>query len=216
MNVLDLSVLFNALQKRPVRGSVSLNQHHNGSWIKIVQDHDAKTGGTGSKVKTIYSVFPWVVDPNVPVLYFEVYLYHTPNLPLFDDTCDDHELESLHDQVSLKVPQSNKDCLTVLTNIKDVIDELVPSLYVSQLTSSRLDPTSDSSLVYSDLPPVPSISQGEHPVTGLPVFYLHPCNTQSFLQLIDTFQQTKTHAEQLYIWLQTFGSIVSLDIPPFE
>lgn len=59
-----------------------------------------------------------------------------------------------------------------------------------------------------------SLTQGEHPVFGYPAFHIHPCQTAQFLQTLQT-EQNKPHLDSqlLYLWLQTYGRFVSLDLP---
>lgn len=69
------------------------------------------------------------------------------------------------------------------------------------------------------------ISQEESPVTGLPAWSVHPCLTRQFLQDLkkmasntviggaDDCQVVSESTYCLYVWLQTFGKFVSLDLP---
>lgn len=53
-----------------------------------------------------------------------------------------------------------------------------------------------------------AISQGEHPVSGLPAFFLHPCRTEDWLSMITSEMENST---QLYtLWFDSFGPFVGL------
>ncbi|KAJ9605213.1 hypothetical protein H2200_010603 [Cladophialophora chaetospira] len=63
----------------------------------------------------------------------------------------------------------------------------------------------------------PSISQPAdlmqyHPISDLPSFFLHPCNTQDALSVL-TKEQHLTPEEYLILWLGLIGSPVGLHIP---
>lgn len=225
---MDLTELYDLLTTLPVNGMVTVNNDGVCPWLSITQNHDSKTGSGNSgslKLRTVYSVFPWSADPSVPVLYFEVYRYkaHSELLESWNEFDQDIEEENEKEEIDFKFEtENNHEKEGIITDITTVIEELVSDLYTSQLTFSRFrsshSSASFSTSDVSELPLVPSISQGEHPLTGMPTFYLHPCNTRSFLQLIDSLQENKSWvpAEKLYIWLQTFGSVVSLDLPSLD
>jgi hypothetical protein len=54
-----------------------------------------------------------------------------------------------------------------------------------------------------------AITQGEHPHTGLPVFFLHPCKTRETVDLVmqDEEMHKRSEAE---VWLESYGRIVGL------
>ncbi|EXJ65246.1 hypothetical protein A1O7_01587 [Cladophialophora yegresii CBS 114405] len=78
--------------------------------------------------------------------------------------------------------------------------------------------------VYEQLVPQPScaplrgvgvlggISVAHHPVSDLPSFFLHPCNTQDALSVLEP-SGTLTPEEYLSLWLGLIGSAVGLHIP---
>lgn len=105
----------------------------------------------------MYWVCPWTSDPQIPVLYFNVYD---------------------HDELVVKVDE--------------VYRLLVPEQFCEEL-----GPTHALSRG--------SISQAEHPGTGLPAFYIHPCNTGQLLDHLDT-------GSGLVLWLKWFGQRVGLHI----
>lgn len=71
----------------------------------------------------------------------------------------------------------------------------------------------------------PVVSQEESPVTGLPIWSVHPCQTNQFIQDLNNMasstavndteqsQVVKEDVYYLYVWLQTFGKFVSLRLP---
>ena len=54
-----------------------------------------------------------------------------------------------------------------------------------------------------------AITQGEHPVSGLPVFFLHPCKTR---ETMDMLMQEGGMGElsEAEVWLERYGRIVGL------
>lgn len=55
-----------------------------------------------------------------------------------------------------------------------------------------------------------SITQGEHPVTGLPCWYLHPCETQRLMQAIQIPLSTQNYIKT---WLSFVGPAVNCTLP---
>ncbi|OAP61812.1 hypothetical protein AYL99_04015 [Fonsecaea erecta] len=55
------------------------------------------------------------------------------------------------------------------------------------------------------------ISMAHHPVSDLPAFFLHPCNTQGALSAFKP--KSLTPEEYLILWLGLIGSAVGLHIP---
>ena len=53
-----------------------------------------------------------------------------------------------------------------------------------------------------------SISEREHDLTGLPVFYIHPCKTHEFVQPF-----VADGADYLHVWLVKYGSILLYRLP---
>ncbi|KAG5356000.1 Ubiquitin-like-conjugating enzyme ATG10 [Yarrowia sp. B02] len=51
------------------------------------------------------------------------------------------------------------------------------------------------------------ITQAEHPETGLPVFFLHPCKTREMLDLL----QEGLDGEMAELWMETYGRLVGLE-----
>ncbi|ETI29174.1 hypothetical protein G647_01627 [Cladophialophora carrionii CBS 160.54] len=78
--------------------------------------------------------------------------------------------------------------------------------------------------IYEQLVPQPSsaplrgvgvlggISMAHHPVSDLPSFFLHPCNTQDALSVLKP-DHDPTPDEYLILWLGLIGSAVGLHIP---
>ncbi|KAG5359287.1 Ubiquitin-like-conjugating enzyme ATG10 [Yarrowia sp. C11] len=55
-----------------------------------------------------------------------------------------------------------------------------------------------------------AITQGEHPHTGLPVFFLHPCKTRETVDILmqDEEMKGKSEAE---VWMESYGRVVGLE-----
>lgn len=82
------------------------------------------------------------------------------------------------------------DVLDAVTDVDAVVDLLVPEVYRSQLRGA-----------------LGGLSQGTHPVTGLPAFFLHPCQTERWMAEVADHNQS----QNLYVlWFQTFGQVVGL------
>ena len=56
-----------------------------------------------------------------------------------------------------------------------------------------------------------AVSCGSHPVTDLPAFYVHPCNTQHAMKALAN--TTLSPGEYLTMWLGVIGPAVDLHIP---
>lgn len=57
---------------------------------------------------------------------------------------------------------------------------------------------------------VPVISQGDHPITGRPAFFIHPCETQTFLEEVRKSQPGQ-HVEPLETWLMLIHMSIDLE-----
>ena len=57
----------------------------------------------------------------------------------------------------------------------------------------------------------PAISQGEHPSTGIPCFFLHPCETSAALSdILSDDQSSMTPFKVLECWFMIVGSVLDL------
>ncbi|EFW19045.1 hypothetical protein D8B26_007231 [Coccidioides posadasii str. Silveira] len=56
------------------------------------------------------------------------------------------------------------------------------------------------------------ISMTNHPISGIPVYFIHPCNTASALQTVQG-KETPTAETYLPLWLGLVGNCVGLYIP---
>lgn len=57
----------------------------------------------------------------------------------------------------------------------------------------------------------PAISQGEHPSTGVPCFFLHPCETSAALSdILAGNQSSLTPLDILKCWFMIVGSVLDL------
>lgn len=59
------------------------------------------------------------------------------------------------------------------------------------------------------LTPDVGITQGEHPLFGYPVFFVHPCKTPETVSLLLQDEQIGTNS-YAQVWLDTYGRIVGL------
>lgn len=67
--------------------------------------------------------------------------------------------------------------------------------------------------------PLPVLSQGEHPFTRRPAYFVHPCETQTMLEEIlsattgpsDLDSDNTTSFETLKTWLMLVHSVVDLE-----
>lgn len=96
----------------------------------------------------------------------------------------------------------------------------VPVLYLS-FPSRSLPPPDE---VYERLVPAAqrqqvkaigimgALSMAEHPVTGLPAYFVHPCHTQEAMATV-TGGKTVAPDRYLLLWLGIIGSSVSLSMP---
>lgn len=76
--------------------------------------------------------------------------------------------------------------LDLVTDVSAVMDFLVPEIYRAEVSN------------------LPALSQGMHPVTGLPAFFVHPCKTQDWMRLMGDIPDVYP------LWFQTFGQVVGL------
>lgn len=58
-----------------------------------------------------------------------------------------------------------------------------------------------------DITPDIGITQGEHPLTGLPVFFLHPCRTNEVVGVLQEVKEDKAE-----IWMDVYGRMVGLRV----
>lgn len=53
----------------------------------------------------------------------------------------------------------------------------------------------------------------DHPITGLPVFFVHPCNTATALTEVLEPNKMVTPADYMSLWLGIVGGSVGLSLP---
>lgn len=81
----------------------------------------------------------------------------------------------------------------------ELYEYIIPEIYQKDLKTS---PTN----IYG------SISQAEHPLTGVPFWYIHPCQTQNMLQTIVGIHGPPID-DYIKVWLSLVGPIVKYHIP---
>lgn len=57
-----------------------------------------------------------------------------------------------------------------------------------------------------------AMSLTEHPVTGLPAYFVHPCRTQEAMLAVTDGREVSPE-KYLVLWLGVIGSSVSLSLP---
>lgn len=84
---------------------------------------------------------------------------------------------------------------SVLT--KDELEEFV-------INPNYREPLKSSTLMQQG-----SISQQEHPILGLPFYYIHPCDTASLMSQVDLSNINY----YIMSWLSFFGPLIGLYLP---
>jgi ubiquitin-like-conjugating enzyme ATG10 len=107
----------------------------------------------------------------------------------------------------------------------------VPVLYLTfaEATTGKSTPLPSAEEVYDMLVPrgfktpmrdvgvMGALSMAEHPITGMPVYFVHPCRTQEALAplLEDSSQKARSEPELEYLllWFGVIGASVGLSVP---
>ncbi|KAF2769813.1 hypothetical protein EJ03DRAFT_350864 [Teratosphaeria nubilosa] len=88
---------------------------------------------------------------------------------------------------------------TGLTSLGHIYDLLVPSQCRNQIESMGV---------------MGALSMSEHPITGLPVFFVHPCRTaEAMAEVVQMRGDSLSPAEYLMMWLGLVGPSVGLSMP---
>lgn len=82
-------------------------------------------------------------------------------------------------------------------SVDDLYRVLVPSSYKSQMSSVGV---------------MGALSMTEHPVTGTPALYVHPCRTQEAMMLLAERRKLEPKA-YIMLWLGTVGAGIGLNVP---
>lgn len=110
-------------------------------------------------------------------------VYHVATWPVLAETTTTLAIPVLYFNV-YEINETGQ--LDLITDVVRIVELLVPEIYKSQVSS------------------IPSISQGIHPVSGLPAFFIHPCKTEEWMKLMG-------ERDNIYdLWYQTFGQVVGL------
>tara|TARA_R110002003_G_scaffold97_36_gene8023 strand:- start:21947 stop:22549 length:603 start_codon:yes stop_codon:yes gene_type:complete len=99
----------------------------------------------------------------------------------------------------------------------------VPVLYISIVDPLHRYPPTMAALYEHLIPPpykeesghagiIGGITVTDHPVTGRPAFFIHPCRTTEVMTVI-VGKEEVTAEEYLMIWIGALGRCVGLDIP---
>jgi ubiquitin-like-conjugating enzyme ATG10 len=107
----------------------------------------------------------------------------------------------------------------------------VPVLYLTfaEATTGKSTPLPSANEVYSMMVPqdfktpmrdvgvMGALSMAEHPVTGMPAYFVHPCRTQDALaHLLEDHSQkarSEPELEYLLLWFGVIGASVGLSVP---
>lgn len=211
--------LYDALVLAGTPGTIQLKDK---DYLQIIQ---YRNFGENKSVlfEVVYSIVPWPASPDTPVLYFTV-----SKIPIGQNSFSEQDEDPVntttfsHNDDEYSSPTSVQH-IEQITDISQILPLLVPDPFIDQFTntttnsnkndlSSLFDTTNNAPLLS-----IPPLSQAEHPATGLPAFYLHPCNTHAFINNELALLGNKHKADdtfKLYLWLQTFGRTVGLEIPP--
>ncbi|KAH9844418.1 autophagy-related protein Atg10 [Teratosphaeria destructans] len=85
------------------------------------------------------------------------------------------------------------------TSLAQIYDLLVPSQCRNQIESMGV---------------MGAVSMSEHPITGLPVFFVHPCRTaEAMAEVVQGRGDSLSPAEYLMMWLGLVGPSVGLSMP---
>ncbi|OJD12828.1 hypothetical protein AJ78_06630 [Emergomyces pasteurianus Ep9510] len=110
--------------------------------------------------------------------------YHVPVLYFFL-----HNINNASSNVSAKSPEGLLDV---------VYNRLVPSQYRSELKGVGI---------------MGGLSIGHHPLSDLPVYFVHPCNTPDALREVAGSGEVITTEMYLILWLSLVGNCVGLHVP---
>ncbi|PGH07619.1 hypothetical protein GX51_01627 [Blastomyces parvus] len=81
-----------------------------------------------------------------------------------------------------------------------------------EVVYSRLVPAQHRS-VLKDVGVMGGLSIGHHPLSGLPVYFVHPCNTPDALRDVAGSKEVVTTDTYLLLWLGLVGNCVGLHVP---
>jgi len=99
-----------------------------------------------------------------------------------------------------------------------------PVLYFSALWEETLEPLTltetykflvddSSEEAIKDVSIIGGISHGDHPILGLPFYFIHPCRTADLLKDIQDGNEQITCQELLQVWIGLVGGVVSIPVP---
>jgi ubiquitin-like-conjugating enzyme ATG10 len=149
---------------------------------------------------------------------------------------DENEIEiEDEDPEALFVPaaSANRQALDRLVRYDVVYSPSyqVPVLYLTfaEATTSKGVPLPSADEVYGMLVPqglktpmrdigvMGALSMAEHPINGMPAYFVHPCRTQEALEplLAETSYKTRSEPELEYLllWFGVIGASVGLSVP---
>ncbi|OAX78006.1 hypothetical protein ACJ72_07687 [Emergomyces africanus] len=110
--------------------------------------------------------------------------YHVPILYFFL-----HNTNNTSSDLSVKSPEGLLDV---------VYNRLVPTQYRSELKGVGI---------------MGGLSIGHHPLSGFPVYFVHPCNTPDALRDVAGSGEVITTETYLILWLSLVGNCVGLHVP---
>jgi len=131
------------------------------------------------------------------------------------------EVEEDDDEVLLI---RGREDVAVLYDIVHSPSYQVPVLYITMLGSSQGAQQSPSEIIELLVPSVykeqvrevgvlGALSMTEHPITGLPAYFVHPCRTQDAMASLSGKSEYCPAISYLTRWIGVIGSSVDLGVP---
>jgi len=137
---------------------------------------------------------------------------------------DEEELETDTEALSRSLAPCPSSGAKVTYDIIHSPSYQVPTLYLTLAsTHSPHPPTIDA--LYARLVPAShkpqlqtigvmgGLSLTDHPVTGLPVYFIHPCRTAEGIEAVGGVGRDFTAGEYLMLWVGLVGGSVGLNVP---
>jgi ubiquitin-like-conjugating enzyme ATG10 len=155
------------------------------------------------------------------------------------------EVHEIEDELEVEIEDDDPEALIVQTTTakRQDLDRVVrydvvysptyqaPVLYLTfaEASTSKIIPLPSADDVYDMLVPqgfktpmrdigvMGALSMAEHPINGVPAYFVHPCRTQEALAplLGDTSHNAETEpaVEYLLLWFGVIGASVGLSVP---
>ena len=99
--------------------------------------------------------------------------------------------------ITFKPYSSNDTALSILPSLDEVYDLLSPRSLQAQMQAVGV---------------VGAVSMTDHPVSGAPAYFVHPCRTAEAMETV-TGHKSMSPARYLLLWMGLVGQGVGLDVP---